>query len=184
MLIRWDCIHGAPTFRGPHLLVVAAHARIRDANVEHVSRLHAFELDEGATSIGRYVHAAYDQLILIDLRTAIVRRRHIAPLAHEIVFGSQAVARAQRLSEFDLDTVRFRANGQHLERAFLGRNELLEAVMKLACLAPISWVADAADVERAVRSPDRTVHASFEPLYETKHAALIRTVDLLDVYAL
>src|SRR5690606_1602843 len=48
----------------------------------------------------------------------------------------------------------------------------------------IAGIADAAHVERAVRTPDRAIHACLETLHEPEHASLIVIVDFLDEHAL
>lgn len=72
------------------------------------------------------------------------------------------------------------AHRGHVERVRAVRRELLEPVVELARLAPVAGLADAADVDRAVRPDHGAVDARLQAGGVPEGGALVRAVDLLE----
>src|SRR5690606_2214685 len=153
-------------------------------DVDEMVPLDAVESQPHASADAGHLDAFDLERLLIELGTAVLRRRFVSPLPDLVVFGALTHSIGQRLRKLDLEPVGLRTHGQHLEDRIARVAHPLKTVPELADVAPVSRIPDAPDVELPVGTPHDAVHTGLETLCEAKYGPLILSIHLLHEHPL
>src|SRR5690606_2785793 len=116
-------------------------------DVDEMVRLHAVESQPHASAVVGHLDAFDLERLLIELRTAVLRRRFVSPLSDLVVFGALTHSIGQRLRKLDLERVRLRTHGQHLENRITRVAHPLKTIPELPDVAPVSRIPHSPDVK-------------------------------------
>ncbi len=186
---RWfrtgDAVQRVPRLGAPQRLTVGGGERPGRAHVHDPVGLQTRDRQRDLPAVLRQGRRRDGQSLLVDLRTAVARRRHVPPLGDSVV--RRQVPRGllrQRPGVLQFEPARHRAHGEDVERVVTGGSQLLQAVGELARLAPVAARAEAAEIDRTVRAPRDPVDPDLESLGHAEDRALVLALHLLQVRAL
>ena len=147
--------------------------------------LQAVDLERDGLPVLAGGRARDGEALLVELGTAVLRRRAVAPLL-DLVLARQVGQRVsgQGLGVLDLEATLDDVHRQHVEGHVLGEVELLQAVAQLAVLAPVAAGAEATDDQLAVVALEHAADTGLEALRHPEQRALLGAVDDLEVGAL
>ena len=173
-------VERVPRLGAQQLLAALGLERPRRAHVDDAVRLEAVDLQRDRLAVGRDRRGGDGQRLLGDLGAAVGRGRHVGPLPHLVLGGQVGDRRVrQRLGVGQVEAAVGELHLLDVERLGAVRDELLQAELELAGLAPVAAGAEAADDDRAVVLEQQVREAGLEALGHPEVRALVLTLDLL-----
>ena len=138
-------------------------------------------VDLQSRAIGRDLSVRHGQDLFADLGSSVGGSGHITPLRDVIGLGKVLDGGVgQRLGVADLEAALDEVDRVHVERAIAHRDQLLQAEVQLAGLAPVSCFSDPADVDGTVWADDGPVDAGLESGTVPEDRALVLAFDLFE----